>query len=221
MSSSHGPGCARRRSVAETAADARRESLESMTTAGSCTWTTGRLAARPPVPADALAVLALHSDPAAVAHNPGDRLSDLRQAEDLLQRWVRHWQEHHIGYWLLTGHDDEHVVGVCGVKRTTLLDRPVWNLLYRLEPSVRGRGLATEAATAAVTRARRHPSGLPVVARVRPANHASARVALAAGLQRSPWLDTAGEDGPDDLYLVPPGREPSAPSSGGGDRPTS
>lgn len=75
--------------------------------------------------------------------------------------------------------DDAHVVGVSGVKRMTLAGRPVWNLLYRLEPSVWGRGVATEAATAVVTRAGHHPLGLPVTARVRPANRASARVALA------------------------------------------
>lgn len=162
------------------------------------------MAARPPARGDVGAVLALHSDPRTVAHNPGDRLADRGEAEQLLQRWVKHWHEHQIGYWLLTWRDDDQVFGVCGVKRMTLADRPVWNLLHRLDPSVWGRGVATEAATAVVIRARRHPAVLPVTARVRPANHASARVALAAGLRRSPELDTAGEDGPDDLYWALP-----------------
>ncbi|MEJ5946375.1 GNAT family protein [Pseudokineococcus basanitobsidens] len=175
--------------------------------AESRTWTTERLAARPPVPADGAAVLALHRDPRTVAHNPGDRLADLGAAEQLLRRWVQHWQDHQIGYWVLTWrHGDGHVIGVCGVKRMTSADRPVWNLLYRLEPSVWGRGVATEAAATVVDRARHHPLGLPVTARVRPANHASARVALAAGLERTPRLDTCGEDGPDEVYLVGPTR---------------
>jgi hypothetical protein len=39
-----------------------------------------------------------------------------------------------------------------------------------------------------------------VVARVRPLNVASQKVAVNAGLARAPSLDTAGEDGPDWVY---------------------
>jgi len=163
------------------------------------TWTTSRLTARPPRSADVGAVLALHSDPRAVARNPGDRLADHAEAEHLLQRWVEHWEDHGVGYWVLSRRDDGDVVGVCGVKRTTLAGQQVWNLLYRLSPSVWGRGLATEAASTVVQRAGRHPAALPVVARVRPANRASARVALAAGLRRAPDLDDEGEDGRDEV----------------------
>jgi len=168
------------------------------------TWGTARLAGRPPAPDDAPAVLALHHDPRAVAHNPGDRLEDLPAAHALVERWVQHWHQHGTGYSLLSWHGDRTVLGVCGAKLMTLHGTPVLNLLYRLDPSVWGRGVATEAATAVVGRARRHRLALPVVARVRPANRASARVALAAGLRRAPELDTRGEDGPDELYAVDP-----------------
>lgn len=168
------------------------------------TWTTARLLGRPPTPAHAAAVLALHRDPRAVAHNPGDALADLPEAQRLVARWVQHWDEHGTGYSLLSWRDDDVVLGVCGVKVMALHGRPVLNLLYRLEPRVWGRGLATEAATAVVARARRHPLGLPVTARVRPANRASARVALAAGLRRAPDLDVRGEDGPDEVYAAEP-----------------
>jgi len=168
------------------------------------TWATARLAGRPPAPEDAPAVLALHQDPQAVAHNPGDHLDDLSAARARVERWVQHWHEHGTGCSLLSWRGDEALLGVCGVKLMRLHERPVLNLLYRLHPSVWGRGVGTEAATAVVARARRHRLALPVVARVRPANHASARVALAAGLRRCPHLDTVGEDGPEDLYAVDP-----------------
>jgi len=86
----------------------------------------------------------------------------------------------------------------------TLHGSPVLDVLYRLHPAVWGRGVATEAATAVVARARCHPLRLPVVARVRPASSASARVALAAGLRRAPELDTCGEDGPEVVYRADP-----------------
>jgi len=64
--------------------------------------------------------------------------------------------------------------------------------------------VAASEATAVVQRALHHHSGLPVVARVKPDNHASARVALAAGLIRAKHLDTHGEDGPEHLYVSVP-----------------
>ncbi len=101
---------------------------------------------------------------------------------------------------MVTWRDTADVLGVCGLKQMTLHGRTVWNLLYRLDPDVWGRGIATEAATAVVQRAAAHHPDHPVVARVRPANLASARVARNAGLVRAPELDTDGEDGPDQLY---------------------
>jgi len=83
-------------------------------------------------------------------------------------------------------------------------DRVPFNLLYRLSPRVWGRGVATEAATELVLRATAHQLQLPVVARVRPQNRASAAVALGAGLQRAAQWDSTGEDGPEEMYLVEP-----------------
>jgi RimJ/RimL family protein N-acetyltransferase len=82
-----------------------------------------------------------------------------------------------------------------------LQERPVLNLFYRLDPAAWGNGIATEAATAVVSWACDQGIGLPVAARVRPANVASARVAERAGLHRTPDLDVDGEDGLDWIYL--------------------
>lgn len=163
---------------------------------------TPRLLLRLPTTADVDVVLRLHQDPLAVAHNPSDALEDEAAARRLLDRWRQHWRQHAIGYWTVSWRDDPAVIGFCGVKLMTLHGRPVTNLLYRLAPQQWGRGAASEAASAVVERARHRP-GHPVVARVRPDNHASARVALKAGLRRAAELDTAGEDGIDDIYVSP------------------
>lgn len=143
----------------------------------------------------------MHQDPLATAHNPADALEDEREAQQLVRRWMKHWEDHGIGYEIVSWREDVAILGVCGVKVMTLDGRPVLNLLYRLHPVAWGRGVASEAASAVVQRALRHRSGLPVVARVRPDNHSSARVALAAGLIRAEHLDTRGEDGPEHLYV--------------------
>jgi [ribosomal protein S5]-alanine N-acetyltransferase len=164
--------------------------------------TTLRLLLRPPLASDADVILRLHQDPQAIAHNPSDRLDDPAEAQELLDRWIEHWRRHAIGYWVVCWRDDPGILGVCGVKVMTLHTRPVSNLFYRFAPQHWGRGIASEAATAVVERARSDPSR-PVIARVRPDNTASARVAVKAGLRRAAHLDTVGEDGTDHIYVSP------------------
>jgi [ribosomal protein S5]-alanine N-acetyltransferase len=71
---------------------------------------------------------------------------------------------------------------------------------YRLGPEAWGSGVATEAATAVVDWATVHRPDRPVIARVRPDNIASAKVAARAGLHRAEHLDTDGEDGLDWIF---------------------
>jgi ribosomal-protein-alanine N-acetyltransferase len=165
-------------------------------------WTP-RLLLRQPIADDVGVILRLHQDPLAIAHNPGDALEDEVAAQDLLQRWMQHWKQYAIGYWALSWRSDPAVLGFCGVKVMALHGHAVSNLLYRLDPRVWGCGVATEAASAVVGEALRHRPDDPVIARVRPANHASARVALKAGLTRAAELDTPGEDGLDHIYASP------------------
>lgn len=163
---------------------------------------TDRLTLRRPVPTDVTAVLAIHRDPSACAHNPSDALRTPTEATDLLNRWQDHWHAYGFGYWVVRHHDAPTVLGFCGVKSTVLDDHRALNLFYRFSPTTWGRGIASEAAHAVVTWANDHLPDLPVIARVRPANTASQHVALNAGLSRTPHLDRHGEDGPDLLYTT-------------------
>ena len=74
---------------------------------------------------------------------------------------------------------------------------------YRFDPCVWGRGVASEAASVVVEWALARSPALPVIARVRPDNVASARVAIRAGLSRVEGLDTLGEDGLDQIFVSP------------------
>jgi|tagenome__1003787_1003787.scaffolds.fasta_scaffold20801977_2 ribosomal-protein-alanine N-acetyltransferase len=166
------------------------------------TWSevrTDRLLLRRPIQADAQFVLALHSDPRAVLHNPADALGDLADAHARMAAWSSHWK-HGLGYWIVQETALGRPIGVCGVKAVDLHDRPSWNLLYRFLPEVWGRGYAGEAARASVEAAAQVDASRPVVARIRPANSASSRVAEAVGLVRRPDLDLDGEDGRDEVW---------------------
>jgi RimJ/RimL family protein N-acetyltransferase len=181
---------------------------------------TPRLSLDRPTPAVIPDVYRIHRDPVACAHNPSDRLATRGEAEDRYHAWDAHWQRHGFGYWVVRrlgdgpDHGPDHApqlapddlpgaaVGFCGLKLMRLHGRDVLNLFYRLDPPVWGDGLATEAATAVVAWARTHLPGYPVIARVRPDNVASGRVASRAGLQRAQWLDTRGEDGLDWIFVA-------------------
>lgn len=162
---------------------------------------TERLSLRRPVRADVDIILAIHRDERACAHNPSDMLATRAAAEDLYRRWDDHWQHHGFGYWTIRARNAREPVGFCGIKLMRFHDHDVLNLFYRLAPSAWGDGLATEAATAVVGWAGERRPQYSVIARVRPENVASARVAVRAGLHRAEHLDSPGEDGPDWIYL--------------------
>ena len=160
---------------------------------------TDRLLLRKPVEHDAPFVLALHSDPLATAHNPADALGDLADAHARLAVWSGHWEQG-LGYWIVEETAHGRLLGVCGVKAVDLHGRPSWNLLYRFLPAAWGNGYAREAASAALRTAAQVDASRPVIARIRPENSASSRVAEAIGLVRRPDLDLDGDDGRDEIW---------------------
>lgn len=165
---------------------------------------TPRLSLRRPTRADIEAIYRIHSDPRACAHNLGDALADRQAAEDLFRRWDEHWQQHGFGYWTIHRRGEpsgSQPLGFCGVKLMRLHGRTVANLFYRLDPAAWGNRVATEAATAIVGWATNCLPDQPLVARVRPGNIASVKVAARTGLHRAPQLDTLGEDGLDWIFV--------------------
>jgi len=157
---------------------------------------------RRPTEDDAAFVLALLRDPATTAHNPSDALRTPAEARALLQRWQGQW-EAGPGYWIARLLHDDRAIGVCGAKAAEPEGRRVWNLLWRFAPEAWGHGYAREAAAEAVRCAIAADATRPVIARVRPENRASARLAAAIGLEWRPDLDLVGEDGPDEVWATP------------------
>lgn len=161
------------------------------------TLRTARLVLETPKSSDVPSIFSIAGDLRATEHNPSDRLGELLEAESLVARWVSHWRQHGFGYWCVREYSHSAAVGYCGVKRMTAVGRPVLNLIYRFRPEVWGCGYATEAARSVVGWSAVHAPRATILARVRPSNFASQKVALKSGLLRDPAMDEQGEDGPD------------------------
>ena len=161
---------------------------------------TERLSLSVPQPSDAAAILAIAGDRRTVEHNPGDLISNQREAEELVGRWIQHWKQWGLGYWCVREAGHSHVIGYCGVKNMTVQGQPALNLISRYVPEMWGRGYATEAAEAAVAWAETYCDEPIILARVRPDNAASHNVAVKLGFLRDPSMDEDGQDGLDHIY---------------------
>ncbi len=151
---------------------------------------TERLLLRRPIAEDAAATFAIHGDPAThkyASHGPDP---DLATSEKMLRTWLQQWQDDGYGYWAVVLPSINEIIGFGGLRHFEWNERNMLNLYYRFTPSAWGHGYATEMALMAVTLARKYLPHYPVLARVRPGNVASMRVAEHAGLMRRPDLDT-------------------------------
>lgn len=146
-------------------------------------------------------MFAIHSDSRTSLHNPSDAIATREEAEVLFGRWDEHWRRFGFGYWVVRRLGDESVLGFCGLKFMTLGDRRVLNLFCRLDPAAWGRGIGSEASQVVLRWARESFPDVPVVARCRPGNVASRRLAQRLGLERAEHLDEDGEDGADLIFV--------------------
>ncbi len=150
---------------------------------------TARLRLRRVTRRDVAAVVSLSTDPRTHRHSPTGAPTR-EEAEEYVGRFADDWDTHGLGYWIVE-HEGRDI-GLAGVKRSTIGERPCWNMYYRFTPAVHGRGLAAEATRAAIAAAREHTPEWPVVVRTRPGNEPAARLARAIGLVRRPDLDSDG-----------------------------
>ncbi|REE94822.1 GNAT family N-acetyltransferase [Thermomonospora umbrina] len=141
-------------------------------------------------------------------------------------RALRHWAEHGFGWRAIRSRADRAFLGLVSLGRpSTPLEgvaEPALEIGWCVEPAAWGRGIATEAAAAMVAEAFERVGAETVIARYRPDNIGSARVAAKIGLRTFTDL-TEGDDGPvrvavvtraDPRHLPDPPGPVSPPSDG-------
>ena len=104
-----------------------------------------------------------------------DKIASREQAQELVQRSLASFGAEKFGLWTVRlTHDDQTIVGFCGLQRTN--DRREVELIYGVVTELAGRGLASEAAKSVLSYGL-DDLGLPrIIGRTDPPNAASARV---------------------------------------------
>lgn len=161
--------------------------------------TTDRLILRRPLHDDAAALYRICADPAVWRHYPSKVFTEAAQAERMVADRIALWERDGLAAWTALDRDSEAVIGYGGVAKQA---SSFWNLGYRLDAAVHGRGLARELAEAAVRAAAAHSPQLPVVAYLLENNAASAAVAVRAGLSLRHRGPDRGNPDPDAVRLV-------------------
>ncbi|WP_324194488.1 GNAT family N-acetyltransferase [Nocardia blacklockiae] len=159
---------------------------------------TERLSLRRPVSADVDAVLAICGDPQPWVSTVADRA----EAQRLYEQWDEQWQRLGYGYRVVRYRGEAAQLGFCGLRTARFKGQPGLNLFYRFASDTWGRGVATESAAAVVRWAEKWLPTLPVVARIRPENAASIKVARRVGLVRAEHFDEVDDEGLDWIHYA-------------------
>jgi RimJ/RimL family protein N-acetyltransferase len=108
---------------------------------------TERLSLRPVQPADAPFFEAFYADPRVNAIRKYGVL-DAQAAQEQVAIMLEHWATYGFGMWVVEERSSGAAAGECGLRWVE--DKSEIELSYGLYPRFRGRGLATEAARAAL-----------------------------------------------------------------------
>ena len=171
---------------------------------------TPRLWLDEPVEADAGALFAIHGDPASWRHFPSGLVTDPAAGATMVGASRRRFERDGLAYWSVRDADGGPVVGRggCMVPDEALGGRGWWNLYYRFDQRVLGRGYAAEMGRAALDAAHDVAPDHPVLAFLLEHNVASRRTAEKLGLCLVWRGPDDGNPDPDAVRLVFLDREP-------------
>jgi ribosomal-protein-alanine N-acetyltransferase len=124
---------------------------------------------------------ALYADPEVTRYLPGADVSPLERTRRFYDFVTEHWARHGFGIWAVTDRASGELLGQCGLSRVEELETV--ELDYSLARAAWGRGLASEAAGAAVRHAFETLRLPALIALVMAGNVASVRVAERLGFQ--------------------------------------
>lgn len=164
---------------------------------------TERLLLRPLADEDTESIWAIHSDPLTNEYNPAGPMTEHVKAAELAREWAGNWTAGGHGYWAIEElQAPGSVIGFGGIRATLWRGREVYNLYYRLSPTVWGKGFAGELVAAAVAQWHELGERLPLIAYTTAENVPSQKTAASGGLTRRPDLDEVGSTYTDVVFAL-------------------
>jgi RimJ/RimL family protein N-acetyltransferase len=133
------------------------------------------------------------------------RFGDGPQSADSIRRWIKwaiqQYDDLGFGPWAIAPRESETLIGYCGLFQFDDINgRPEIELGYRLAKKYWGRGLATEAATAARDVALSQFGIKRLISLIDPDNSRSIRVAAKLGMRYADDVMLPGYSYPDRVY---------------------
>jgi ribosomal-protein-alanine N-acetyltransferase len=154
---------------------------------------TPRLLLRPFAPADGPDHARLYAKPEVTRFLAGGPFLDeaaAQRSRAALELFVNHWAEHGFGVWAVLDRATGAFVGQCGLKY--LPGSPEVEILYALDTPYWGRGVATEAAAAALGHGFETTGLDRIVAVAKPEHRASHRVMEKLGMAYEGMVEVYG-----------------------------
>lgn len=161
---------------------------------------TARLWLDEPVDDDAPALLDIHGDPTSWRHFPSGVVTDPGAGSIMVGASRRRFARDGLAYWSIRDGAGGPVIGRGGCAVPD--GEPWWNLYYRLDQRVVGRGYATEMGAAAIEAAHDVAPDRPVLAYLVEHNHGSRRTAEKLGLRLAWRGPDADNPDPDAVRLI-------------------
>lgn len=136
-------------------------------------------------PSDLVPFAALNADPEVMEHLHG--LMTREESDAFVDRIEAHWRERGFGLWAVEVLDEAELIGYVGLAEHPFMPTP--EIGWRLARKFWGRGLATEAARAALADGFERVGLTEVVSFTIPANVRSTRVMERLGMTHDPKDD--------------------------------
>ncbi|MUL36361.1 GNAT family N-acetyltransferase [Gloeocapsopsis dulcis] len=125
---------------------------------------------------------AIWADPEVTRFLPSRGVPILKEnVEKSLKSFIEHWQQRGYGVWAIIENESSQMIGYCGLRYLDEINEV--EVLYGLAKAYWGRGIATQAAQAAVSYGFNVAHLDKLIAMALPDNFASRRVIEKAGLQ--------------------------------------
>jgi RimJ/RimL family protein N-acetyltransferase len=141
---------------------------------------TPRLLLRPFIPDDAEDLYRIYSHPDLFRYMSNEKPLLWEQTSALIDSFTEYWKRHKFGVWAVVNKTNQRLIGHCGFK--FLESTPEVQIGYLLLKSYWGRGIGTEAASAALKYGFEVAQLNRVVAIAKPENIASRRVMEKIGM---------------------------------------